>query len=300
MGFRAFCRALRDLSGLPEMVVRPRDFLGAHSERAVWALEPWSAELADAWELFLDIGGFPRAVGEFVAGGAVGEGFAQGLWDVLAGETLHTARMSEAEVAVLHRLVENLCSPVNASKIARDVGLSGHQAATDRIEDLVVAFLAWRCHRIRAGLPNPAAQRKLYFVDPLIAGLAHRRNAAYAAPDRSQLHEQQIGLALARALSAGDGAVGGAVGGGAAAAFVQADRVMYERSKTNAEIDFVGPELDVAFECKYSDSGWRSAARTLRAHHERGVIVTRSQLVLGEGEPVWALPAGLAAWLLGV
>jgi hypothetical protein len=290
MGFRAFCRALGHLAGLPDTTVRPRDFLGLPSERAIWELEPWSGELAEAWELFLDIGGFPRAVGEFVADGAIGEGFVQGMWDVVAGEAFRAARMSETEVAVLlDRLAGNICSPLNASKIARDIGLSGHQAAMDRIDDLVVSFLAWRCHRIRDGLPNPAAQRKLYFVDPLIARLAHRRNPAWVEPDRSKLHEQQFGLTLARAVSF-DGGAG----------FVRADRVMYERTETGAEIDFVGPELDVPFECKYTDSGWRREARTLRTRHGRGAVITRSQLVIGCEEPIWAVPAGVAAWLLGV
>ena len=290
MGFRAFCRALGNLAEIPDATVAPRDLLGARSERAIWALEPWSGELSDAWELFLDVGGFPRAVGEFVATGAVGDGFVQGLWDVVAGEAFRAARMSETEVAVLlERLAGNIASPLNASKIARDIGLSGHQAAMDRIDDLVVSFLAWRCHRIRAGLPNPAAQRKLYFVDPLIAALAHRRNPAWAEPDRSQLHEQQLGLTLARAVSF-DGGAG----------FVRADRVMYERTESGAEIDFVGPELGVACECKYTDSGWRRETRTLRTRHGRGAILTRSQLVVADDEPVWALPGGVAAWLLGV
>ena len=42
--------------------------------------------------------------------------------------------------------------------------------------DLVSAFLAWHCYRIQDGRPNTAAQRKLYFVDPLIARLPHLRD----------------------------------------------------------------------------------------------------------------------------
>src|SRR5207245_8796638 len=115
---------------------------------------------------------------------------------VVLGDAIRAAPMSEVEVAaLLDRLVLNLCSPINASRIARDIGLPGHQAAINRIEDLVRAFLAWRCHRIRDGRPNTAAQRKLYFVDPLLAQLAHRRNSSFPAPDASQLTQQQIRLA---------------------------------------------------------------------------------------------------------
>lgn len=255
MGFRAFCRALGGLDELPEQAVRPGDIQTPAGERAIAALEPWSDALTDAWELFLDIGGFPRAVGEYVSEGAVSDGFAQGLWDVVVGDAIRAAPLSDAEVtALLDRLAANLCSPVNLTRIARDVGLPGHQAAASRIEDLIRAFLAWRCHRIRAGRPNTGAQRKLYFVDPLIAQLAHRRNPAFSPPSAAQLTQQQIGLALARAVSPH-----------APAAFVQTDTIMYERTDTGAEIDFVGPGLQIPFECKYTDGTWRREALTMTA-----------------------------------
>jgi predicted AAA+ superfamily ATPase len=197
--------------------------------------------------------------------------------------------MSEADVtALLDRLVLNLCSPINASRISRDIGLPGHQAAMNRIEDLVRAFLAWRCHRIGDGRPDTAAQRKLYFVDPLVAQLAHRRNAGFPAPNTAKLTQQQIGLALARAVSLH-----------APAAFVQTDKVMYERTVTGAEIDFVGPDLEIPFECKYTDGSWRKEALTIKSRHGRGVMVTRSPLLTGADEPIWAIPAGMLAWLLG-
>ncbi|HEY2535547.1 MAG TPA: AAA family ATPase [Solirubrobacteraceae bacterium] len=289
MGFRAFCRALGGLEELPQTVIRPPDFLTAEAERAISTLEPWSDALADAWELFLDIGGFPRAVGEYVGTGAVSQGFVRGLWDVVLGDAIRAAPLSEADVAaLLDRLVQNLCSPINASRIARDLGLAGHQASINRIEDLVRAFLTWHCHRIRDDLPNTAAQRKLYFVDPLVAQLAHRHNPRFPTPDAAKLTQQQIGLALARAVSLH-----------APAAFVRADGVMYERTSTGAEIDFVGPDLDIPFECKYTDGSWRKQALTMTARHGRGVMVTRSPLLVGADEPVWAIPASILAWLLG-
>jgi hypothetical protein len=289
MGFRAFCRALGGFDELSPLHIHPKDLLTPGAEHAISALEPWSDALADAWELFLDVGGFPRAVGEFVAHGAVSDGFIQGLWDVVLGDAIRAAPMSETDVAaLLDRLTQNLCSPINASRISRDVGLPGHQATINRIEDLIRAFLAWRCHRNRDGRPNTAAQRKLYFVDPLIAQLAHRRNPGFPAPDASKLTQQQIGLALARAVSLH-----------APAAFVQTDRVMYERTDTGAEIDFVGPDLEIPFECKYTDDNWRREALTMKARHGHGVMVTRSPLLTGPDEPIWAIPAAILAWLLG-
>jgi predicted AAA+ superfamily ATPase len=289
MSFRAFCRSLAGFEQAPQLPLRPKDLLTPQAERAIWELEPWSDALADAWELFLTVGGFPRAVGEFVAGGGVSDGFVQGMWDVIVGDALRATRMSEADVAALMgRLVEGMCSPLNTSKVASDVGLSGHQAAEDRIDDLVAAFLAWRCHRVRDGRPNTAARRKLYFVDPLIAQLTHRLNPSFPEPDISQMCQQQIGLTLARSVSFTR-----------PAAFVQSGRVMYERTESESEIDFVGPQLEVPFECKYTDGSWRREAQAMRARYGRGVMVTRSPLVVGERESVWAVPASILAWLLG-
>jgi len=291
MGFRAFSDAVRGLDELPDTVVRPKDFLTIQAENAVWELEPWSDTLSNTWELYLDVGGFPRAVGEFVGAGAISAGFIEGLWDVLVGDAIRATTLSETDVAgLLDRLVAALCSPLNASSVANDVGMSGHQAATDRIQDLVAAFLAWRCYRMKDGRPNTAAQRKLYFVDPLIAHLGHLRNPTFPQPDLSKLNEQQIGLALLRAVSDQP----------TPSAFVQADRVMYERRGTlDTEIDFVGPNLEVPFECKYTDGNWRREAQTMQAGYDRGVMVTRSPLHVTEGDPIWALPAGIVAWLLG-
>jgi uncharacterized protein len=289
MGFRGFCDALGRFEQTPRTRVRPRDFLTPAAEQAVQELEPWSVALDDAWQLYLTHGGFPRAVGAFVRDGAVEPGFLDGLWEVIAGDAIRATSMSEAEVAtLLARLAANLGSPVNATAIAADVGLRDGDRVNDRIDDLVTAFLAWRCHREKGSRPNPAAQRKVYFVDPLIAQLAHLRNEAFPAPDPSFLNEQQIGLQLARAVALNR-----------AAAFVESDGVMYERTATGSEIDFVGPALGGPFECKYEDKPWRRSAQTMRARHGRGVVVTRMPFSVGErDEPLWAIPAGIVAWLV--
>lgn len=288
MGFRTFCHALGGMDDLPDMTLRPKDFLTVQAEEAIYELEPWSTPLDDAWQLFLTVGGFPRAVGEFIRAGEVSEGFVEGLWHVVTGDALRSTTMSETEVtSLLDRLVVNLCSPVNASTIATQVGLRNGDRVNERINDLVTNFLAWRCYQTRGGVPNSAAQRKVYFIDPLIAQLAQRRNSRFREPDITQINEQQIGLALA-----------GAVTHRRPTDFIAADRVMYERTPTDTEIDFVGPELEVPFECKYTDATWRREAQPMRTRYNKGVIVTRTPLSIGPDENVWAVPAGIVAWLL--
>ena len=59
------------------------------------------------------------------------------------------------------------------------------------------------------------------------------------------------------------------------------------------------PDLEIPFECKYTDGSWRKEALTMKARYARGVMITRSPLLTGPEEPIWAIPAGIFAWLLG-
>lgn len=291
MDFRSFCDSIGGFERLPGEALHPRDLLTMVGEHAVGELSPFFSELDHAWQSYLRVGGFPRAVSDFVATAEVGDGFVQALWDVIAGDAFRSTGMTETEVATfLERLVIGIGSPLNASAVARDVGLSDNHRVNDRIAALMLALMAWRCHRIKDDLPNPRAQEKVYFLDPLIARLPHHRDGRRRDPDDSQLTEQQLGMLLLRA-----------AGGPGPAPLLEASTVMYERTASDAEIDFVGRELGTAFESKYQDGPWRRAAQTIRARRERGVMVTRTVLDVGEREGttrVWAVPAGIVAWLL--
>lgn len=291
MDFRSFCLATGDFGGLPTVAVRPKDMLSAAAGEAVAELAPFFSDLDHAWQSYLRIGGFPKAVSDFVRGADVGAGFVQALWDVIAGDAFQSTGMGEAEVAAfLERLLIGIGSPVNASGLAREVGLSDNHRVNDRVDALGFALMAWRCHQARDGLPNPRAQEKVYFLDPLIARLPHLRDERRRDPDDSQLTEQQLGVLLLRS-----------VAGQGLESLLEAGSVMYERSSRDAEVDFVGPRLEVAFEGRYVDGPWRRAAQTMRARHQRGVMVTRTVLDLSETEGsrrVWAVPAGIVGWLL--
>lgn len=290
MSFRSFCLSTGDFAELPAAALRPADLIGAGGEAAVSDLSPFFAELDRAWQSYLRIGGFPRAVRDFVESADVGEGFAQALWDVLAGDAFQSTGMSEGEVAAfVERLGRGLAAPLNASAVARDVGLSDHHRVDDRLNSLGFALMAWRCHRAKGDLPNMRAQEKVYFVDPLLAHLPHLRDARREDPDESRLSEQQLGMALLRA-----------VGGPGPALLLEGTALMYERTSSGAEVDFVGPELGIAFEGKYVDGPWRRAASSVRAKGG-GVFATRTVLDLSDGVEegaVWAIPAGMLAWLL--
>lgn len=291
MGFRSYCHSIGGFDRLSEASLRPRDLLTAAGEEAVSELSPFFSDLDHAWQTYLRVGGFPRAVSDFVNSADVSDGFVQALWDVIAGDAFQTTGMSDGEVAAfMERLAVGLASPVNASAVARDVGLSDNHRVNDRIDSLGFALMAWRCHQVRDGLPNLRAQEKVYFIDPLIAHLPHRRDERRHDPDDSILSEQQLGLLLLRA--AGEQGL---------ATLLEASTVMYERASSSAEIDFVGPSLGIGFEGKYVDGPWRRSASTLRSRGG-GVVATRSVIDLSDrrqANAVWAVPAGILGWLLG-
>ncbi|MGH2878430.1 MAG: ATP-binding protein [Solirubrobacteraceae bacterium] len=288
MAFRDFCGFLGGLEDLPELeTIEPRDALSRRAEEAFAELSFWSGALVEAWELYLACGGFPRAVSDFLRTGGVTPAFVQDLWDVVRGDAIRVTSLGDAELLnFLARIATGMCSPLNASKVAQDVGLGSHHSVNDRINDLTFAFQTWRCHRVSAdGHPSTGAQRKVYFADPLIARIPSERAGAYSAPDVTKLSEQQLGLALARAAARGR-----------ADAFVAGGQVMYERT-ANAEIDFVGPSIGVPFESKYVERGWKGQTRSLAARHRRGIVATRNVLDT-EGE-VWAVPVSMLVWMLG-
>jgi predicted AAA+ superfamily ATPase len=288
MGFRPFCASIG--AGLPESPsIRPRDFLSEETESPVDELLPWLDEIVSLWEVYARIGGFPRAVAGYLADGDVDAAFVGDLWDVIHGDALRRENFSPAQsTRLLRRLAHSLAGPVNMSALAEDIGVGSHSTAGRRVKDLIDSYCAWPCYRQGdGGLPNLAAQQKIYFTDPLFARLPHLRDEQ-PPPEASKISEQQIGLALSLALAAGD-----------PGRFADFSAVMYARSATGREVDFCGRRLGpVAFEAKYTDRSLGRESQTLRAMFAgRGVLATRAKL--DRIEDVKALPAGVIALLLG-
>lgn len=286
--FRDFGALVGGLGDVPSLSrFQPRQMMSRDAREAIGEISFWSNQFVDAWELYLRIGGFPRAIGDFLRTGDVTAAFTRDLWDVARGEAVRVSSLNDAQLLnLLARIARALCNPVNASKVALEVGLGSHHSVGDRFNDLAFAFLLWSCHRIADdGAPNTRAQRKIYFIDPVIALIPSAMHSAYVPPDVSQLSEQQIGLSLARAAAAGN-----------AEAFLATDEVMFERTAMS-EIDFVGRSIEVPFESKYVERGWKSQSRALSTRYGRGIVATRNVLDLDGA--TWAMPAAIVAWLLG-
>ncbi len=287
MGFRRFARAV-GLDGLPQPdPVRARDFMSSEVDAAFTELLPWLDTLLSTWELYLRVGGFPRAVSDQLTHGDVQEDFIRALWDVTAGEAVRGAGTTPAQVqAMLGRLTRSLTSPLAVESLRGDIGVESPHTAKARLGDLVFAYLAWPCHQRAGNTPKLSAQSKYYFIDPLMARLASLRSSGMLIEaDASALSEQQLGIELLRNMEREQPGT-----------YAHFSDVMYQKT-SGKEVDFCGPRLGkLGFEGKYVDSGWKREALTVRAALGAGVLATRG--LLDTSGDVWAVPAPLIAWML--
>jgi predicted AAA+ superfamily ATPase len=287
MGFRRFARAT-GLDGLPlPDPVWARDFMSSEVDAVFIQLLPWLDALLSSWELYMRVGGFPRAVSDHLAQGEVQDDFIRALWDVTAGEAVRGTGTTPAQVqAMLGRLTRGLSSPLAVESLRSDMGVDSPHTAKARLQDLVFAYLAWPCHQRVGNGPKLSAQSKYYFVDPLMARLAPLRSAGMIAePDTSVLSEQQLGIELLRNTEREQ-----------PGAYAHFSDVMYQKTASK-EVDFCGPSLGkLGFEGKYVDSGWKREALTVRSAFGAGVLATRG--LLDTSGDVWAVPAPFIAWML--
>lgn len=298
IGFRTFVELTEPDSGLDDTGLGPcavADLTVERLREAACRLAPWLDLLVDAWEDYLRVGGFPEAISCHMRRRLTDESLQHALFGAIGGDAFQRARLSGLQASeMLQRLARGLGAPLNPSRLAREIGVSP-PTAQRRIEDLCASFVAWPVHREKGLKPNRRAQRKVYFTDPIYArlGFGGTRNA-----DEVALSEQQLAMALLRnSLRHGNGHSRGAgVGCTGCAGF---DQVLFYRSVTDAEIDFVGPDFGgLAIESRYSDGHWRrSAGRTLAASPWRGLVATRTRTDLDAPNTV-AMPAAMVAWLI--
>lgn len=283
MGFRTFASLVAAESPPPTAEhLRVAELTPSRLRTAANDLVPWLDELVSTWEIYLQVGGFPRAVSSWLSDREVDPALRRGLLDVIHGDAFAGAEWSRTQVLTfLDRLTQGLCSTVNHEAVADDIDSSA-STVRRRLDDLREAFVVWPAYRENNLRPNVRAQAKLYFTDPIYTRLTPSDHL-----DLTLLSEQQLGMALVRGLEAHE-----------PGSYVDFDRVLHHRTATRREIDFVGRDFGgVAIESKYVDGRWRGEARTLTASPWRGLVVTRTELNLAD-EDFMAIPAALLAWLV--
>ncbi len=290
MGFRAFVRELYPslADRLPSETIDSPYLQSPTVGKLLAGLAVYADDMALAWERYLAVGGFPRAVADALDHVDVQPGTANGLWNVLTGDVLRVGSMSDRDVkALLLRLVSGMGSPLNISGLAHELGAGARNTVDTRIDRLCASFYAWRAATTHDGTSVArASQSKLYFVDPLIARLPSLRDDSIQPPDVTRLSEQQLGVCLQRSVARSD-----------RLAILDEAAVLVQRNpKTGSEIDFVGPLVGTPIESKHVSQKWRSERRALDERYGRGIVATRD--ILDVTENIWAVPTGLLAWIV--
>ncbi|MCL4445697.1 MAG: AAA family ATPase [Actinobacteria bacterium] len=291
MDFGDFCTGVG--ADLPQIDGLRADELLSRRAEATWLdLARYTDDLVAAWQAYLEVGGYPNAVADWRRSNRVEVSTTQALWDVVRGEALTTA-MNEAVLgAVLGGISSRLTGLVNQARFAEDTGVTRGTLST-RIDALIGAFLAWSCPRsTSSGAPDYARQRKLYFLDPLVAQLPHLIYG-HESPDITRLNEQQLGVAL---LAWNERVQPGSIR--------SAQWVTHHRGTKGSEIDFAGICADsrqrsTPIEAKYVSDAWRQDALSIANSTLRhGIVATRDILEVSGANAVWAVPASFVAYAL--
>lgn len=257
-------------------------------EEALSDVRPWVPALIEGWHTYLRVGGYPQAVAAEISHEEDDRSvLSEALWDVIHGDAFADAGLTDTQTqAILRRLSSSLASLLSVRSLAESIDVSQETAAR-RLDALRRSFLAFPVPREQGLAPKPRSQSKWYFSDPALARLASSQGAGQP-PDEAALSEQQVGLALLRALEREQ-----------TGAAIKHDSLLYYRSSTNAEIDFVSPEFPTTcVESKFVDSGWGRAFQTIEASgFATGLVATRSGI--SRHDAGWALPAAVLTYLLG-
>ncbi|HEX5417223.1 MAG TPA: hypothetical protein VFZ25_16280, partial [Chloroflexota bacterium] len=160
-------------------------------------------------------------------------------------------------------------NPVSWQKIAReaDVDVKTVQAYVDLFTD---AHLFLVVHRWDDGTLARRADKKIYPIDPLIAGLATAVNRRERfVPSLTLMAESLLGVALFRTTETE-----------AFTSFGVQHGVLYYRTGSNREVDFLVGADRFPFESKYAESVDRRDTQVIEQAFGRGVVGTRRTLNL--------------------
>jgi uncharacterized protein len=292
LSFRDFSLSALGIA-LPESTLTPGEMLTAHGVRILRQLNLSMAELERAWRIYVDVGGFPAAVNDYMERGEVRPETVEMLWDIIAGDVQGLGRSDVATLKLLERVGRSLGAPLAWESLAEDMDAT-QPTARSYVEVLSESFmlltvLSWDTSG--KGL-SARKQRKVYFIDPLLARVGPQLIPGSRLPGRDAIKENLVGIGLYRA---------------ATDRLVQFDPVMgslgFWRSGRGTEIDFVVAEdvtgvrgNRVPIEVKGDSSrGISNARRSISPVFGRGIIVTNSLLDLEHEIPAVPAPLFVAA-----
>lgn len=293
VSFRDFCRVALGLP-LPEETLRLETLRTPDGERLLKTLNLREADLSRAFNIYLEVGGFPAAVADYLRHGQVRTTTTTTIWTAIAGEIQRLGRDRLAALKLLDEVNVSLGSPLKWVDAARAMDAGSPITAKEYAKLLAETFTLLTVYfwdLSGSGL-NPQAARKLYVMDPLLARIAPTLIPGTRAAPTDGLVENLAAIGLFRS---------------AATRMTQADpqpgTIAHWRSTNNREIDFIAavdspmvPAQRFPIEVK-GDSRPRlvHARQAIRRAFGAGLVTSRSVFDWDSHVPIVPLPVFLAA-----
>lgn len=125
-------------------------------------------------EIYLETGGFPKAIADFVVQGFVSDTTYEVYRNWIISDASRYSLRQETLKQILYRVAETIGTRVTWPSLIENSPVRSHETALEYVEHLKDAFLCHLHYCYDPEKKGPAFQkaRKIYFVDPLLYALA--------------------------------------------------------------------------------------------------------------------------------
>ncbi|MBI1884314.1 MAG: ATP-binding protein [Chlamydiae bacterium] len=125
-------------------------------------------------EIYMLVGGFPRAIADFVTLGAVTDNTYDIYRNWIVGDASRYDLRQETLKQILFRIAQTMGSRITWPKLIENSPVKSHETALEYVEHLKDAFLCHvhYCYDPDLNGPSFHKARKIYFMDPLLYGVA--------------------------------------------------------------------------------------------------------------------------------
>jgi predicted AAA+ superfamily ATPase len=288
LSFRDFC----DVQGIPGVQSPPlglKELSQGKSHDVIHETMRYLPDLGRALDAYAQVGGFPRAIDEYLKNGRVSSETVRILWDVLAGDIDRAALDRLVALALLDRTVRSSGSPISWRGLAEEMGVGSADTAQRYAAILSEAFALLVVHFWDRGRSHIATRKnkKLYPVDPLVGQIPHVVQPGGPQMPSGPKIESIVGVSVYRAEEPEP-----------VEGFSQPRAVFYWRSNQGREVDFLSgvSKGKIPIEVKFKSSISGRDRLVIRNSFGEGVILSNRELDLDH--PVRTVPAAIFLWLL--
>ena len=198
ISFRDYCRSVCGIP-LPEQSLSAAEVLHPEGRDLLKQVYHSAEALQAALAVYRNIGGFPAAVKDYLAGGQVSpETFAM-LWAMLSNEMRQARLDPVSAVKLIERVGISAGSSLTWHAASEAMGVSSHNTAHQYALALAESFMLLMVYHWSVGGGfEPRKQRKIYFIDPLLGHVPAALSPGARRPDEDGMLEGLVAAGLFR------------------------------------------------------------------------------------------------------